>query len=166
MADKTPESSGHPPLRPAISTDSDQTIAADTEIAASPASDPTDVPVTPGITRETYESGPSEESDHAEDNEGTGYFTQQDIKQALAASTAPEIEATTSQGPETEQVTGTEESKDFLRRLSIAVMGGRRESISEFRKSSPELALSGNVISATFNIPHSLKYRKGADWVR
>lgn len=44
-------------------------------------------------------------------------------------------------------------------------MAIRRESLTDIRKSSPDLALSGNVISATFNIPHSLDYQKGADWV-
>ncbi len=52
----------------------------------------------------------------------------------------------------------------FLRRMSLAAMVGRRESLSEIRDSNPDLALSGDIISATFNIPHSLKYRKGGDW--
>lgn len=42
----------------------------------------------------------------------------------------------------------------------------RRESLSEIRAANPDLALSGNIISATFNTPHSFKYRKGGDWVR
>jgi trehalose 6-phosphate synthase/phosphatase len=41
----------------------------------------------------------------------------------------------------------------------------RRESLSEIRAANPELALSGNIISATFNTPHSFVYRKGGDWV-
>ncbi|KAF3763929.1 family 20 glycosyltransferase [Cryphonectria parasitica EP155] len=40
----------------------------------------------------------------------------------------------------------------------------RQVSISDIRSAYPSLALSGNVISATFNMPHSLRYRKGADW--
>lgn len=46
-----------------------------------------------------------------------------------------------------------------------ADMATRRESLSDIRENNPDLALSGNIISATFNIPHSLEYRKGADWV-
>lgn len=42
----------------------------------------------------------------------------------------------------------------------------RRESLSEIRAANPDLALSGNIISATFNTPHAFKYRKGGDWVR
>ncbi|GKU20121.1 unnamed protein product [Fusarium langsethiae] len=40
----------------------------------------------------------------------------------------------------------------------------RRESLSEIRAANPDLALSGNIISATFNTPHSFVYRKGGDW--
>ncbi|KYK62057.1 putative trehalose-6-phosphate synthase/trehalose phosphatase [Drechmeria coniospora] len=40
----------------------------------------------------------------------------------------------------------------------------RRESLSEIRAADPDLALTGNIISATFNIPHALTYHKGADW--
>jgi len=41
----------------------------------------------------------------------------------------------------------------------------RRQSLSEIRAANPELALSGNIISATFNIPHALTYKKDGDWV-
>jgi trehalose 6-phosphate synthase/phosphatase len=41
----------------------------------------------------------------------------------------------------------------------------RRESLSDIRAANPDLALSGNIISATFNTPHSFVYRKGGDWV-
>jgi trehalose 6-phosphate synthase/phosphatase len=40
-----------------------------------------------------------------------------------------------------------------------------RESLSDIRAANPDLLLSGNIISATFNIPHSFTYRKGGDWV-
>ncbi|CAK7229926.1 hypothetical protein SCUCBS95973_007396 [Sporothrix curviconia] len=48
---------------------------------------------------------------------------------------------------------------------TTASMANRRSSLTDIRNSNPDLALSGNIISATFNIPHSLNYRKGADWV-
>ncbi|KAH7327801.1 family 20 glycosyltransferase [Stachybotrys elegans] len=41
---------------------------------------------------------------------------------------------------------------------------GHRESLSDIRAANPDLLLSGNIISATFNIPHSFTYRKGGDW--
>ncbi|KAF7560058.1 hypothetical protein G7046_g4096 [Stylonectria norvegica] len=41
----------------------------------------------------------------------------------------------------------------------------RRESLSDIRAANPDLALTGNIISATFNTPHSFKYRKGGEWV-
>ncbi|KAM0466831.1 hypothetical protein ACHAPV_000340 [Trichoderma viride] len=40
----------------------------------------------------------------------------------------------------------------------------RRESLSEIRASNPELSLTGNIISATFNIPHAVTYHKGGAW--
>ncbi|KAJ6441410.1 trehalose-phosphatase [Purpureocillium lavendulum] len=40
----------------------------------------------------------------------------------------------------------------------------RRQSLSEIRAANPDLALSGNIISATFNIPHALTYKKDGDW--
>ena len=42
----------------------------------------------------------------------------------------------------------------------------RRQSLSEIRASNPDLSLSGNIISATFNIPHNFTYQKSGDWVR
>ncbi|KAL5598550.1 hypothetical protein BROUX41_003520 [Berkeleyomyces rouxiae] len=39
----------------------------------------------------------------------------------------------------------------------------RRESLSTIRAANPSLSLSGNIISATFNIPHSLKYHSKGD---
>jgi trehalose 6-phosphate synthase/phosphatase len=118
--------------------------------------------VTPGITRETYDS---EQSEEAEGGVGLGspsYFSSKDIDHAIAASPAPVEEG---KSFEDQVATGANEGKEYLRRLSLAVMGGRRESLSDIRATSPDLSLSGNIISATFNIPHSLKYRKGADWV-
>ncbi|KAG6000588.1 hypothetical protein E4U54_001365 [Claviceps lovelessii] len=40
----------------------------------------------------------------------------------------------------------------------------RRESLSEVRAANPDLGLSGNIISAAFNIPYSFTYRQGQDW--
>ncbi|KAK1752893.1 trehalose-phosphatase [Echria macrotheca] len=121
----------------------------------------TEVPVTPDITRAAYDPFGSTGGDGSSE----GYFDQyhKDIDHALAAS--PGLVPTDLKGDFDAQVlAGAEGSKEFLRKLKIAVMGSRRESISEIRKTSPDLSLSGNIISATFNIPHSLKYRKGADW--
>lgn len=54
-----------------------------------------------------------------------------------------------------------------LRRTTTAAMAsGRRESLSDIQRANPDLALSGNIISATFNIPHAFSYSKGGDWVR
>jgi trehalose 6-phosphate synthase/phosphatase len=52
--------------------------------------------------------------------------------------------------------------------MSLASPGmQRKDSLVEVdpRAANPSLGLTGGVISATFCIPHSLQYRKGADWV-
>jgi trehalose 6-phosphate synthase/phosphatase len=124
-----------------------------------------EVPVTPGITREAYESDHGTPTPVAGQSREGEYFSAKDIDHALAASPGPIGVDIGAEDFQAKIIEGAENSKDFLRRLSFAVMGGRRDSISEIRKTSPNLSLTGNIISATFNIPHSLKYRKGADWV-
>lgn len=54
---------------------------------------------------------------------------------------------------------------EVLKRINQFRLGGRKESLTNIRAMNPDLSLSGNIISATFNIPYSLEYRKGADWV-
>jgi trehalose 6-phosphate synthase/phosphatase len=44
-------------------------------------------------------------------------------------------------------------------------MAAANESLAEIRAANPDLALSGNIISVTFNIPYQVRYRKGGDWV-
>lgn len=65
---------------------------------------------------------------------------------------------------------GAKDRQDVLRRMSLSDPRRYEEPISELsirdpRAAHPELGLSGNVISATFCIPQSLRYRKGQDWV-
>jgi hypothetical protein len=63
-----------------------------------------------------------------------------------------------------EAAAGAITSDDIAKRSSLAALDSK-ESLSEMQSAYPGLALSGNIISATFNIPHSLRYHKGADWV-
>jgi len=119
----------------------------------------TDVPVTPDITQDTYNPGTSDPENGPE-----GYFSRRATDHAIAASPAPDATRQRGQSFESKIAVGAQEGKEWLKRLGLAAMG-RRESMSDIRAISPDLALSGNIISATFNIPHSLKYRKGADWV-
>ncbi|KXX81309.1 Trehalose-phosphatase [Madurella mycetomatis] len=118
------------------------------------------VPVTPDISHDIWDAGPSGAS-------SSGYFSRRDVDHAIAASPAPQTTNQPGQSFQSQLATGAEEGKNFLRRVSVAAMGGgtaRRESMTDIRAISPDLALTGNIISATFNIPHSLKYRKGSDW--
>lgn len=137
-----------------------------------------EVPVTPDITEA---NGKSNGDDTGEPGE-PGYFSRHDVDHAIAASPGPNSTNREGQSFQNKIDVGAKEGSDFMRRLSVAVMGSptniapslapgpeistrSRESMSDIRAISPDLALTGNIISATFNIPHSLKYRKGADWV-
>lgn len=114
------------------------------------------IPVTPGIASRTYspESG--------RDASSPSYFHTHDPNDAVA-SLDPLDDNMAANDPDA--VAGASMSgHDILRRMSKS-SHGRRESINDMRAAYPSLPLSGNVISATFNIPHSVKYRKGADWV-
>ncbi|KUJ14999.1 uncharacterized protein LY89DRAFT_686584 [Mollisia scopiformis] len=62
---------------------------------------------------------------------------------------------------------GAASNHEILRRMSLSGPGlQRKESLADIdpRAANPSLGLSGGVISATFCIPHSLRYRKGQDW--
>jgi trehalose 6-phosphate synthase/phosphatase len=132
----------------------------------------TDVPVTPGIDREAYEYVNSEKSQGVggADQLEPSFFSRHSVDHAIAASPAPDITSHEGQSFQNKIETGAQEGSNFMRRLSAAVLHPppatpSRESMSEIRAISPDLALTGNIISATFNLPHSLKYHKGADWV-
>ncbi|KAK4153448.1 glycosyltransferase [Chaetomidium leptoderma] len=128
----------------------------------------TDVPVTPDITSEADKvdgASGAEQSD-------LGYFSRHEADHAVAASPAPNITNIQGQSFQNKVDTGAQEGQNYMRRVSVAVMGNpatgnlnpATPSMSEIRAISPDLALTSNIISATFNIPHSLKYHKGADW--
>ncbi|POS79497.1 glycosyltransferase family 20 [Diaporthe helianthi] len=115
----------------------------------------TNIPVTPGIGLETYDSGTS--ADSAE-SAGSNYFSSKPVPGGQDAIVSPNaIDDTMAAEPT--PTTGN----DILRRMSKASRG-RRQTLSEIKSAYPALSLSGNVISATFNMPHSLRYRKGNDW--
>lgn len=67
-----------------------------------------------------------------------------------------------------EAAAGARDGEDLLRRLSMA--GQRPKSQdpmeSDPKSAYPTLNLSGNIISATFAVPHSIGYTPGEDWVR
>jgi trehalose 6-phosphate synthase/phosphatase len=109
----------------------------------------TQVPVTPGINFDTYQ--PRDESSGPANQ---GYFAPRE---------SPDTRDLTDLSP-SEVAATAKTTENLLERMSLAAMG-RRQSLSEIRAAHPDLHLSGNVISATFNIPHSLTYNKGADWV-
>lgn len=108
--------------------------------------------VTPDIHHSAYIGQAS--PDHP--GESPSYFSRSD--RPIAAE--PEAIA---QSP-SEAAAGAKSGVDILRRMSLTAMG-RRESLSEIRAANPDLGVSGNIISATFNIPYSFKHHKGADWV-
>ena len=108
----------------------------------------TNVPVTPGIDLGAYIP--------AGGGSGGSYFPKEDSE--IMGAQSP-IEA----------ASGARSNQEILRRMSMGHPAmQRRDSLFETdpRAANPSLSLTGGVISATFCIPHSLKYRKGQDWVR
>jgi trehalose 6-phosphate synthase/phosphatase len=109
------------------------------------------VPVTPGIHLGEYDGS----------GDSPSYFTH-DINK-LRSSMAKDSSA---QSP-SEAADGARTNRDILRRMSLTGGPKRQETLNELdpRVTFSSLGLSGGIISATFCIPHSLQYRKGADWV-
>ena len=140
------EQSSRPPLQ---EDDSDSSLPPQLRASV------TGVPVTPDITARTYKSESSSDSraaNTAPPSDSPGYFHGITSRSQLAVS--PD-------GMEEEQNPADVESpQEILRRLSLS-----GESLAKIREANPDLALSGNIISATFTLPHTLKYRKGSDWV-
>jgi len=111
----------------------------------------TDVPVTPGFHLGEYDST-------REGNGGFSYFTPNPEKTAGMQQTPSQL------------AHGAKDERDVLRRMSLSDPRRNEDpidqlSIKDPRAAHPELGLSGNVISATFAIPQSLRYKKGQDWV-
>ena len=142
------EESGRPPLQ---EDDSDSALPPQLRPSV------TKVPVTPGINARTYKSessGDSRAADAAPPSDSPGYFN--------SITSSRSHLAVSPDGMEEEQNPDNAESpQEILRRLSLS-----GESLAKIREANPDLALSGNIISATFTLPHTLKYRKGSDWVR
>ncbi|KAL1852908.1 hypothetical protein Daus18300_011990 [Diaporthe australafricana] len=114
------------------------------------------IPVTPGIGVETYDSGTS--ADSAE-SAASNYFSSKPAGMPEEVILSPDAIDDNMAAQSSDPVSG----HDILRRMSKASRG-RRQTLSEIKSAFPALSLSGNVISATFNMPHSLRYRKGNDW--
>ncbi|TVY87658.1 Trehalose-phosphatase [Lachnellula willkommii] len=107
----------------------------------------TNVPVTPGFLPNEYEG-----SDHPSE---TSYFAHDINKQRSAMAQSP-----------TDAASGAKSNRDILRRISLTSGLQRQDSLTDMdpRAANPSLSLSGGIISATFCIPHTLTYRKGAEW--
>lgn len=119
-----------------------------------------DIPVTPGEGLRTYEAEsvlpgrePAGSSSYFSTNPGGYNANSQDSLDDDMAVQSPEADGAAALSGE-----------DILRRMSQSSRG-RRETVGDVKAAWPSLPLSGDIISATFNMPHSLKYRKGEDWV-
>jgi trehalose 6-phosphate synthase/phosphatase len=176
MADQRPEKQGRPQAVIRESEDTSRSPRsslakqAEEDLPAHERPSITNVPVTPGIHLATYESESSQDS--SKPQSPTGYFSQdpsKSEKRSRKISDAPRVQSPTQIGSEfrasspTEAIKGAMSDRDVLRRMSLSSRG-RRESISDIKAAVPDLALSGNIISATFTLPHSLKYQTSGDW--
>lgn len=128
------------------------TIASDRQDSLPPGLHPsvTNVPVTPGIGLGEYAS---------QKNTGDSSYFVHDLSK---------LRETMAQSPSA-AASGAKTNHEILRRMSLSGPGlKRQDSLLDVdpRAANPSLSLSGGIISATFCIPHSLKYRKGSDWVR
>lgn len=121
------------------------------------------IPVTPGIGLQTYHSPDSGRETSRETKTGSPSYFQPKLPTEVVASPDPLDDTMAANAPDGADAASLS-GHDILRRMSKS-SHGRRESINDIRAAYPSLPLSGNVISATFNMPHSVKYRKGADWV-
>lgn len=115
------------------------------------------IPVTPGIDNYHLESGRSSQASGS-------YFHFFPPNEGAASPDSLDDNIMSPSSPQGLADAAPISGHDILRRMSRSSRG-RRESLSDIRAAYPSLPLTGNVISATFNMPHSLKYRKGADWV-
>jgi trehalose 6-phosphate synthase/phosphatase len=131
-------------------TESPRPLLPDRQESIHPALRPslTNIPVTPGITLGEYDSSQST---------GTSSYFSTDLKK---------LRETMAQSP-TDAAAGATTNADILRRMSLSGDHVNGASAAELdpRIANPSLGLSGGIISATFCIPHSLKFRKGSDWV-
>jgi trehalose 6-phosphate synthase/phosphatase len=153
--EQKPAAQEHPPAQEQAASRPPIGERADTLLPPSQIPSITQVPVTPGINFDTYQPHDDDDDDEATGTNSPGYFSREAV-------TSPQPNDTDLSPSEVAATAKTTEN--LLGRMSLAAMG-RRQSLSEIRAAHPDLHLSGNVISATFNIPHTLAYNKGADWV-
>ncbi|KAI1849700.1 hypothetical protein JX266_004649 [Neoarthrinium moseri] len=140
----------------------------DDDLPAHQRSSVTNVPVTPGIHLSTYHSQHQSPASPA----SPSYFTRDPARadrRPRRISDAPRVQSPTQIEFEagatspTEAIKGAMSHQDVLRRMSLSSRG-RRESISDIKAGVPELALTGNIISTTFTLPYSVKYRSTGEW--
>jgi len=124
----------------------------------------TEVPVTPGITPNAYQPADNETTPSGADTSNRDYFSRKAIDRSIAESPTTVALEDGENKFNAQIAAGATAGKDYLHRLTQHVMGSRRDSLSDIRARNPNLALSGNIISATFTIPHLLRYHKGSDW--
>jgi len=164
MTDKAPDSpvnpgAKHPTVSFANEPSPRQSLAdkrSDSNLPPHEREDVTKVPVTPGIHLGTYHSDTSETSLRAG---SPSYFR----PHATGFTSSPD-NLSNPQSP-SEVAKNADSPVDILRRMSLKNALSRRESLTEIRQGHPDLALSGNIISATFRIPYAVKYKKEGDWV-
>jgi trehalose 6-phosphate synthase/phosphatase len=121
------------------------------------------IPVTPDIHPATYKTPALQRSNDAE---SLGYFTQDPNKHSRPSkpSSRPQAFDEARRSSLNDLLKGAMSSEEILRRMSQAV-GGRSESISDIKSAAPDLALTGNIISVTFTLPHTFIYHKNGEWV-
>ncbi|CAJ2509156.1 Uu.00g141820.m01.CDS01 [Anthostomella pinea] len=126
----------------------------------------TNIPVTPGIHLSTYLSSRR----GSREVESPSYFTQNPSRHDRSFAETPhrivtspgQIANTGRPTSPTDLIRGVMTGEEVLKRMSLT--SRRRESISDIQSAAPDLALTGNIISATWTTPRAFKYRKNGQW--
>lgn len=172
MADQKPEKGGRPQAiiheiqEASRSPVAEHQRSADEEdLPAHQRQSITQVPVTPGIYLSTYSS----QDNSGNHKHGSPHYFSHDpagadrhkVSDAALVQSPPE--GNIDPGFQASSSGGSMSNQEALRRMSLSSRG-RRESITDIKSAVPDLQLSGNIISATFTLPHSIKYRSGGEW--
>jgi trehalose 6-phosphate synthase/phosphatase len=112
-----------------------------------------EVPVTPGV----HQSGGQ-----------TEYF---ENRPSTSSDKAPFDPQGATPGPRWNDNTYTQaedqsEGISLIRKLAKASLAGKSDITDDPTQQHPELSLSGRIISATFNVPYSIGFSPGNEWVR
>ncbi|GAP85069.1 putative glycosyltransferase family 20 protein [Rosellinia necatrix] len=157
------------PLSPrpvlSINTAEDKSKNTSPDLPSNKQSSNFNIAVTPGIHQATYDSPATQRPNGAD---SPGYFTQDPRAHDRPSKPNHENEAEASDkarapSSPTDLIRGAMSGEEVLRRISLAAIG-RSNSLADIKEAAHDLALTGNIISATFTTPYTIKHHKNGEW--